>query len=213
MTGYRFRDVTRMEWIKLRSLRSTWVTLALTVAAAVTCAWLVGVNSKNAGSDVTNNLLVGVAFGLLLTGVLGALAMTSEYSSGLVRVTLVAVPDRRRLLLAKATVVGLLALAAGEVASFVSYTVGTLTLPGDIPAPSLTQPAVLRAVVLAGAGYALIGLLGLGLGAIVRHPGAAITILVGGVYVAVQFVGLIAPAARAWVPVGIEANSLAVTRS
>ena len=73
---YGFRQVARMEWIKLRSLRSTWLTLALTVASAVGVAAAVGANTKDASSDLTNNALGGIAVGLLLTGVLGVLTMT-----------------------------------------------------------------------------------------------------------------------------------------
>jgi ABC-type transport system involved in multi-copper enzyme maturation permease subunit len=212
ITGYRFRDIARMEWLKLRSLRSTWWTLAFTVAGAVTIAVLVGLNSKAADTDITNNILAGVAAGLLLTGVLGALTMTNEYSSGLIRTTLAAVPDRRRLLAAKAAVFGAVALGVGEVAAFVSYLAGVATLPGGIPAPGLDQPAVLRAVLLAGGGYCLIGLIGLGLGAVIRHSGATIAVLVGGVYIGAQFLAMVSTNLVGYVPVAIVANSLAVTR-
>src|SRR3954452_17298624 len=97
-----FSAASRMEWIKLRSLRSSWWTLAATIAGAAGIAVAVGANSKDALSDVTNNLLAGVAPGLLLIGALGVLTMTGEYSSGMVRATLAAVPNRPLLLAAKA---------------------------------------------------------------------------------------------------------------
>jgi ABC-2 type transport system permease protein len=208
----RFPQAARMEWIKLRSLRSTWWVLALTVAGAAGIAVAVGVNTEDAAADLTNNALAGIALGLLLVGVLGVLAMTGEYSSGTIRATLAAVPNRPLALAAKAAVFGALALAAGEAAAFIAFFAGGAALPAAIPAPTLGQPGVLRAVVLGGAGYCLIGLLGVGFGAVVRHTPAAIAMLVGGVYVLAQLVAGLATWMMAWLPIAIVANSLSVTR-
>jgi ABC-2 type transport system permease protein len=209
---YRFTQVARMEWIKLRSLRSTWWVLAATVAGAVGIAVAVGVNTENAAGDLTNNALAGISLGLLLAGVLGVLAMTGEYSSGMIRATLAAIPHRPLVLAAKAAVFGALALAAGEAAGFIAFFAGTAALPDRVPGPTLGQPGVLRAVVLGGAGYCLIGLLGVGLGAIIRHTPAAIAVLVGGVYVAAQFVAVLAHSLMPYLPVAIVANSLTTVR-
>lgn len=207
--GYGFRHVAHMEWIKLSSLRSTWWTLGLTVVAAVGIAAAVGANTEDGSDDLTNNALSGIAVGLLSMGVLGVLVMTSEHTSGTIRTTLAAAPDRRRLLAAKATVFGAAALAVGELASLIAFLAGRATLPADIPAPSLGDPGVLRAVLMAGAGYCLIGLLGLGIGTIARHTPAAIGVLVGGVYVVSQMIGAISSSLMGWVPVSIVGNSLA----
>jgi hypothetical protein len=209
---YGFGNVARMEWLKLRTLRSTWVTLAISVAGALGVAIAVGVNSKTASEDLTNNVLAGVALGLLTVGVLGVLVMTSEYSSGMIRATLAAAPNRPRLLAAKAAVFGALALAVGEVAAFISFFAGGLALRHGLHLPALSQPGVLRAVVLAGAGYCLIGLIGLGIGAIVRHSPVAIAILVGGVYVAAQLLGAVAKPVIPYLPIAIVGNSLSSVR-
>jgi ABC-2 type transport system permease protein len=209
---YRFAQAARMEWIKLRSLRSTWWALAVTVAGAVGVAVAVGVNTEDAAADLTNNALAGIALGLLLTGVLGVLAMTGEYSSGTIRATLAAIPNRPLVLAAKAAVFGAVALAVGEAAAFIAFFAGGAALPGEVAAPTLGQPGVLRAVVLGGAGYCLIGLLGLGLGAIVRHTPAAIAVLVGGVYVLAQMVAGFAPPIMPYLPVSIVANSMSAVR-
>jgi ABC-2 type transport system permease protein len=203
---YRFGHAARMEWVKLRTLRSTWWTLAITAAGTVGIGVTVGLNTTNASADLTNNALAGIVPGLLLAGVLGVLTMTSEYTSGMIRATLTAIPRRPLALAAKAAVFGTVALAVGEVASFASFFAGGLTLP------SLSQPGVLRAVVLAGAGFCLIGLLGLGLGAIIRHTGAAIAVLVAGIYVAAQFVGFLAHSMLAYMPILIVGNSLSTTK-
>jgi ABC-2 type transport system permease protein len=209
---YQFRHVARMEWIKLRSLRSTWWTLGITVCGATATGVAIGVNTRNAGGDLTNNALAGVVPGLLLTGVLGVVTMTGEYTSGMIRATLAAVPRRGLVLAAKAGVFGIVALAAGEAAALISFVAGGAALRHGIAAPALTQPGVLRAVLLAGASFSLVGLLGLGLGAIVRHTAAAIAVLVAGVYLAAQFVGAVAPGAAGYMPVLIIGNSLTTTK-
>jgi hypothetical protein len=201
-----------MEWIKLRTLRSTWWTMGISVAAAAAIGVAVGHGTKNASGDLTNNALAGLVPGLLLAGVLGVLVMTSEYSSGMIRATLAAVPGRPLLLAAKAAVFGAVALAAGEAAAFISFLAAGAALPHGVPAPALGQPGVLRAVLLSGTSFCLIGLLGLGLGALIRHSPAAIGVLVGGVYVVAQVIGGIAHQVRAYMPVLIVGNSISTTR-
>jgi ABC-2 type transport system permease protein len=202
-----------MEWIKLRSLRSTWLVVAITALGAVGIAVAVGLNTTGASGDLTNNALAGIAPGLLLTGLLGVLAMTSEYTSGMIRLTLAAVPNRRLLLAAKAAVFAAVALVVGEATSFLAFFAGRAALPDSIPAPALSESGVLRAVVLAGAGFCLIGLIGLGLGAVIRHTPAAIAVLVGGVYVAAQMIGWFSGSAAGYVPVSIVANSLSTVQA
>ena len=209
---YRFWQVARMEWIKLRTLRSTWWTVGIAVAGAVAIGVAVGHGTKNASGDVTNNALGGMVPGLLLAGVLGVLMMTSEYSSGTIRATLAASPGRPRLLAAKAAVFGAVTLVAGEVAAFVSFFATRATLAHGIPVPALSQPGVLRAVLLTGASFCLIGLLGLGLGAIIRHSPAAIGVLVGGVYVVAEAIGVVTHSVGAYMPILIVGNSISTTK-
>jgi ABC-2 type transport system permease protein len=210
--SYGFTDVARMEWIKLRTLRSTWWSLAIALAAAVGFSIAAGTKTTPDTFDVTNHLLVGIAIGFLVTGVIGALVMSSEYSSGLIRGTLAAVPRRGLLLAAKAAVFGTVALVVGELASFLSFFVGSAAMPGDITAPSLTDLAALRAVVLAGVAYSLIGLMGLGLATLVRHTAASIAILIGGVYVVAQVLGGLFDTIRGYVPISLVANSLSAAK-
>jgi ABC-2 type transport system permease protein len=202
----------RMEWIKLRSLRSTWWTLAITAAATVGIGLAVGLNSKDAAGDLTNNALAGVVPGLLLAGALGVLTMTGEYSSGTIRATLAAVPRRPVVLAAKAVVFGAVTLVVGEAAAFTAFRAAAGTLRHGLAPISLGDPGVLRAVVLSGAAFCLIGLIGLGLGAIVRHSAAAVGVLVAGVYVIAQVIGFVAHGAAAYMPILILENSLSTTR-
>src|SRR5258708_15165116 len=82
---YRFRHVTAMEWHKLRTLRSTWWTVAITVAGAVAMAGVIGLNTRNAAGGLTNNPPAGPIPGLLVTRVLGVLRMSREDTPGPVR--------------------------------------------------------------------------------------------------------------------------------
>jgi hypothetical protein len=209
---YRFRQAAAMEWIKLRSLRSTWWTLAVTVTGAVAMAIVIGLNTKDASGDLTNNALAGMIPGLLLTGVLGVMITTSEFSSGLIRATLAAIPNRPLVLAAKAAVFGSVTLLLGEAAAFIAFLAGGAALRHGITGPALSQPGVLRAVVLSGASFSLIGVLGLGLGAIIRHTAAAIGVLVGGVWIAAQLVGALAHGVIAYLPISIIGNSLSTTK-
>jgi ABC-2 type transport system permease protein len=209
---YGLAQAARMEWIKLRSLRSTWWTLVVTIAGTVGIGAAVGLNTRDGSGDLVNNALAGVVPGLLLTGALGVLTMTSEYSSGTVRATLAVIPRRPVVLAAKAAVFGAVTLIVGEVASFIAFFAEAATLRHGIAAPTLGEPGVLRAVVLSGAAFCLIGLLGLGLGAIIRHSAAAVGVLVAGVYVVAQVIGFIAHGAAAYMPILILENSLSTTK-
>jgi ABC-2 type transport system permease protein len=210
---YGFRHVARMEWIKLRSLRSTWWTLALSSGGAIAIGVAVGLNTTNGTEDLTNNALAGLIPALLLSGVLGALMVTSEYSSGMIRSTLAAAPRRPLLLAGKAAVFGAIALAFGEAASFIAFFAGGAALRHGIAAPALSQPGVLRAVVLGGAAFCLLGLIGLGLGAIIRHSAAAIAVYVGFLFVVPTFIGNLVHQVGVYLPIIIVANSLTTTQS
>jgi ABC-2 type transport system permease protein len=211
---YRFRHVARMEWIKLRSLRSTWCTLALAVAASAGVAVTAGPghsSGTSATSLFVNSALIGVLIGVLLSGVLGVLLMTGEYTSGTILATLAAAPRRPLVLAAKAAVYGAVALIAGEAAAFLSFFAGRMAAGRGITAPTLGSDGVFQAVVLTGASLSLIGLLGLGLGAIIRHTAAAIAVLVGIVYIGELFAGQLDPAMKAFLPIYIVGKSLSVT--
>lgn len=206
---YRFRHLARMEWIKLRTLRSAWLVLAIAVAAATGIAVAIGQGTDAAGSSTfVTKSMVGMLIGVLAVGVLGVLLMTGEYSARTIATTLAASPRRARVLAAKGAVLGAVALVAGEIAAFGSVLAGRLAVRHHVSVPTLADPGVLRAVLLTGASLSLVGLLGLGLGAIIRNTAAAVSVLVAVVYVGGNFAGLLSPGARAFLPVYIIADSL-----
>jgi len=184
----------RMEWIKLRSVRSTWWCLAVFAVAmialgAITVAtnsphdWAGLTPAERGDWDPTNSGFSGLMVGQFCAGILAILAVTSEYSSGMIRTTLAAVPRRRRVLAGKAAAVGALILVAGEALAFVTFLGVQLALKSPVPHATLGEPGVLRAVLMAGAYPFLIALMGIGLGAILRHTAGAICALVGIVFV------------------------------
>src|SRR6202042_1862096 len=137
-----------------------------------------------ASFDPAYDAFLGLVLGQLLLGVLGVLAITTEFSSGMIRATFAAAPRRPLVLAAKAAVLGAVTLAAGEIFAFAAFYAGQAALKAPAPHATLGQPGVLRAVLLAGAYPALIALIGLGVGAIVRHTARALLRPVGGLVVA-----------------------------
>jgi ABC-type transport system involved in multi-copper enzyme maturation permease subunit len=179
----------RAEWIKLRSLRSTKWTLFALVVTTVGLGALISAETAahwNHTSlidkriwDPTNNSLAGTAFGELAVAVLGVLAITAEYSSGTIRSSVAAAPRRTPLLLAKGLVFGGVSLAIGEVISFASYFIGQALFSGHAPISHIGDPGVIRAVAMTGGYLALVCVMALGIGVLLRHTAGAIASLVG----------------------------------
>ncbi|MFG2790952.1 ABC transporter permease [Streptomyces sp. NPDC048419] len=216
---HRFGHAAHMEWIKLSSLRSTLWALLATVAGMIAIGVVTMANTKVPGPDhadtfdPVNNVLAGIALGQMIVGVLGVLVITGEYSSGAIRSAFAAVPNRPLLLAAKGAVLGAVTLAVGEVVTFATFLAGRLALTDGVPRPGLGDPGVLRALLLSGAYLALVGLIGLAFGAIVRHTALAIGLLVGVLYVVpAVLAGLTGVTVAKFFPTMIAANSLAVSK-
>jgi ABC-2 type transport system permease protein len=126
------------------------------------------------------------------------------------------VPRRPLLFAAKAAVLAAVTLAAGEILAFVTFAVGEAALQNPVPHATLGQPGVLRAVLMAGAYPCLVGLIGLGLGALIRHTAGAISAVVGVLFV-LPAVLLALPSssrftAERWLPMEIAENSLTAVK-
>jgi ABC-type transport system involved in multi-copper enzyme maturation permease subunit len=115
----------------------------------------------------------------LAIGVLGVLVISAEYTTGMIRTTLTAVPHRRMLLCAKAAVFTVVAFVVSTVAAFVAFFAGQSVLAGKNADVVLSDPGVLRAVLGAGVYLTLIGLLGLALATLLRRTAGAIATLFG----------------------------------
>ncbi len=127
--------------------------------------------------------LIGLLIGQLVIAVLGALTITSEYSTGMIRTSLTSMPRRGTVYAAKALVFGAVALVAGLVTSFASFFAGQALLAGVHASASLSQPGVLRAVIGGGLFLAVCGLLSFGLGAMFRHTAGAVATAIGLLFV------------------------------
>lgn len=191
---YRYSDVLRSEWTKLRSVRSTYWTLAIAIGLGVGLGALASTLSashyasdpiEHIGFDPATRSLLSLELAQLAFAVLGVITVTGEYSSGMIRTSFTAVPRRTRMMSAKLAVFAAAALVVGEIIAFVTFSLGQFLIhqyPG-VPSASLGQPNVLRVVVGAGLYLVVIGLLGAGLAVIVRGAAAGIAIVVAMLFI------------------------------
>lgn len=183
--GATFSRVVRSEWTKFWSLRSTMWTLVatfvLTVGFSALISWGIPSNLEEmtaqdrATFDPTSTALAGLFFGQLAIAVLGVLIISGEYSTGGIKGTFTAVPQRLRVLLAKAVVLAVVALAIGLVTCFAAYYVGQFFFAKESIESHLGDPHVLRAVVGGGLYVLGSGMFGYALGALLRHTAGGIT--------------------------------------
>jgi ABC-2 type transport system permease protein len=199
-----FGNLLAAEWTKIRSVRSTVWTLVLfvviTVGLTALLSWLTVSNWNGphaaardvrvAADPVGFILGAGLDLGQLTICVLGVLVISSEYSTGVIRASLLAVPRRLPMLAAKAVVLAALLLVAAEIVCFVSFFVGSAILHSHITV-SLSDRNVTRAVVGAGLYLTVLGLFALGIGGLIRHTAGAITTVIGVVFVLPILAGLL----------------------
>jgi ABC-2 type transport system permease protein len=188
-----FGDVLRSEWTKLRSVRSTFWALTATVAAgiglgaAISAATAHGYASSSASSklswDPTGVSTSGMAIASLAIAVLGVLCISSEYSSGMIRTSLTAVPRRGRLLAAKSLVFAVVTFVVGEATSFAAFFTGQALISGHAPTAALGDPGVARAVAGTGLLLAALAVLSVAAGTLLRHPAAAIAAMIAVLFV------------------------------
>jgi hypothetical protein len=187
-----FVNVLRSEFLKLRSVRSTFWTLTaavvFNVALAAAAAQVIPGKLSAADRqtvDAVRLSLAGLHLSQVAIGVLGVLVVTSEYGTGLIRATLAAVPRRREVLAAKATVFAVVAVVGGVVSTFAAYFAFQWSLPSDGRYMKLTlsDPGVFRAVLGGGLYLAVLGLLGMGIGAVIRAGAGSIATLFGLLFV------------------------------
>jgi ABC-2 type transport system permease protein len=190
-----FARVVRSEWIKLRSLRSTWTTLAAVLTVLIGFGLLAATVAGGAASggpagptagpdDPVSTVLTGANLAVLVVGVLGAVVGAREFGSGLIRTTLAAVPSRLPVLWGKAIALGALLVpvtVGGVLVAFVAG-MGILDARGQATL-AWSDPGVVRALLGTAAYLVGIGLVGLALGILLRATAGAIGVLLGGVLI------------------------------
>ncbi|HEY1618073.1 MAG TPA: ABC transporter permease [Streptosporangiaceae bacterium] len=181
------RQVMRSEWIKLRTVRSTWLVLAATVLGIVglgllvsyigSTQWSAMSPSARAEFNPINQDLIGVNVAELTIGVLGVLVATGEYATGLIRTTFAAVPRRLPVLAAKAGVLAAVAFAVCLAAVLIAFLGGQALLGSH--GISIGQPEAVRAVFGATLYLTVVAVAGLGLGFLIRSTAGGIATLLG----------------------------------
>ena len=168
----------RSEWIKICSLRSTWVTSFLTVAITVlfSAGATIGFGRIEGYEDMARyNITLGATFGQIVVAVLAALVITGEYSSGQIRSSLAAVPHRGRLLVAKALVIAVWSFLTGVAAMLLTWAISAPMMDGH--ALPLTDTHYLGYFWGVGLSYAAFALMAMGLGHLLRSTAGAVTVV------------------------------------
>ena len=199
-----FGRLMRAEWTKIRSLQSTmWSLLAFVVVAVgfstliatvIAHDWNAPGNHPNHARLLADPTAVifgaGIGLGQFAICVLGAIVITSEYSSGTIRASLLAVPNRIPMLAAKALVFAILDFVVSAISVFAVFFITTPILRSHISI-TLSQPGVTRAVFGAILYLTVLGLFALGVGGLIRHTAGAIFTVIGMVLVVPILVSLI----------------------
>jgi ABC-2 type transport system permease protein len=176
------------EWTKFRSLKSTVWTLAIGIAltigfgalfSAVTASqWKAGRQEIRQNFDAVSTSLNGIVFAQLAIGVLGVLFITGEYSTGMIRSSLTAVPHRLPMLWGKVIVYVVFVGVLSIVATFLSFFLGQALLSSAGINVSISAPGAFRQVIGAGLYLAVAGVVGMGIGALVRNSAGGISAFV-----------------------------------
>ncbi|MGA5822632.1 ABC transporter permease [Kitasatospora sp. NPDC094028] len=182
--------VLRSEWSKLWTLRSTWITLGLALLFLVAFGLIAAFQFKSritsgrpmdrdfADSTALSLSLFGTNFAQLALGVLGVLVAAGEYSTGMIRSTLAAVPRRLPVLWSKGAVFGVIALVLGTAGVFATFLADSGILSGTRAAMTLSDTGAVRGLLGAGLYLGLVGVIGVALGALLRSVAGGIAVLV-----------------------------------
>ena len=182
-------DIVRSEWIKLYTVRSTyWTLLVAGVGMVAFGAVLCAAYARHYGGltaparrafDPAAYSLSGFFLAQLAIGVLGVVIITSEYATGSIRSTFAAAPQRSTVLAAKAAIFTATAAATGIISSFAAFYAGQAILSGKGIQARINDPDALRSVLGAGLYLAVLGLLALGLGTLIRRTAGAVVAVIG----------------------------------
>ena len=188
-------ETIHAEWTKLRTLASTgWLLAGVVALTMAVSAAAVAAAAGAPGLDLAKLSLTGIQAGQAVVVILAVQAISNEYSTGMIRVTLTAMPRRITVLLAKAAVLTGLVLAAGTAGVLASVLAGRLILPPTSPAPFfLANGTDLRAAAGSVLYLALIGLLALGTATAVRDSATSIGVVLGLLYLFPVIAGALGP--------------------
>lgn len=201
-----FAHLLRSEWIKLVSLRSTWWTLGATIVGMVGMSALMAISFTAFASDMGGVELEGLGqqvmtfgffFGQITVAVLGALVITGEYSTGMIRSTFTAAPGRVEALSAKALVMALVVFATALVGGLASWVLSLAILPADSGA-SFSDPLAWRALLGLALYLTLVALMAFAIGVIVRSSAGAIAAVLGVLLMLPMAFGILVQMGQTW---------------
>lgn len=184
----RFHDLVAAEWIKLRSLRSTWIAYGATALAVIAFNAGTAYDTYNywpersaadradyvrAGIPLQEAFTANAAMVMVLAlGALGAVAIIGEYSTGTIRTTFAAVPARRSVMAAKTVVVTAVTTVFGSIVAGASFGLTQAILDGRDAGISISYPGALRVVVASALLAPVCAVVGMAIGSVIRHTSA-----------------------------------------
>jgi ABC-type transport system involved in multi-copper enzyme maturation permease subunit len=203
------RATARSEWIKFRSVRSGPAVLLATAVILPVTAWLLCAYYRNswatmspaskASFDPVFISLRGIEGAQLFVGALGVITATGEYTSGLIRSTFIATPQRAQVIALKAMIFAAVVWAWCTLLSFAAFFIGQALLSSPANHVVIGDPGVLTAVFGGGLYLTAVGLLGLFIGVLLRRTPGALAALFGILLVVPVAVGLsVATSVRSW---------------
>ncbi|MBD8042455.1 ABC transporter permease [Arthrobacter sp. Sa2BUA2] len=220
-SGVNFARILRSEWIKVTTVPSTVILLATTlvvmvgIAALVAWSWATTAQmladdptmgpamGVGAGMDlqamVYDTPASGVLFGQLLIAALAVVLIASEYSTGMIRSTMVAVPSRTPALFAKAIITAVVAFVIGVAGAFASFLISQPLLATENLDFTLDVPWVLPSIINTGTFLAAIAVMGVAIGSLLRSTAGGVVTIIGALFVLPVIVQLISGLAD-WIP-------------
>jgi len=203
-----FAGALRSEFTKIRSVRSTYWTLlamfAVVVGFGALASYGAATHQHGPEFDPTMQSLGGLYIGQLIIGVLGVLVISSEYSTGMIRTTLTTNPHRGVMIAAKGVVFTVVAFVSSLVTSFAAFFLGQALMSSHHISTTIGSPNVLRAVIGGALFLTACGVLGFGLGLLLRHSAAGIGSMVGLLFVVTILVNFLPQSWQSnidkWVP-------------
>ncbi|GAA2042065.1 ABC transporter permease subunit [Catenulispora yoronensis] len=203
-----FGNVLSSEWMKLRTVRSTFWTLITLFAGSAAVSFLICLaaadqyaKDKAAGNpDAAGDIvMLGLAFvGQIAAYVLGVMAISAEYTTGGIRTTLTAMPRRVEILVAKAILLAVIVFVVGLATAFACFYLGNIPLEAKHVGVKLSDPGVTRAIFGSALYLAGLSVFGLALGFLLRHTAGAITIGLALIFIIGGLVQLIPGSIGRW---------------
>ncbi|MBC9719124.1 ABC transporter permease subunit [Streptomyces sp. TRM66268-LWL] len=186
--------VLRSEWHKFWTVRSTWITLLSSAVLIIGLGLLVSANYDTGSREFVDPIGIGLAgtqIAQISLPVLGVLIIAGEYTSGMIRASLTAVPRRVTVLWAKAAVLAAIVFPLTLVTCLIAYPLAQTFLAGTDQEAALTDPGVLTAVLGMSAGITALSVFALGLGAVLRSVAGGIAAFVGGIMILPEVISMI----------------------